>query len=125
MDAIGTLKSVFKKNFGENWQIEWRNFEHGGNTFYSEVCECFELLEHQQTQTKTDVLTTKTQLTKPLVQTIIADMKSQHLKRYGLKMVDKAKYRPMRNTYKIEHLWDDLEFTLNHIHLPNQPMKHN
>jgi hypothetical protein len=42
-----TLQDVFKENYGENWQIEYRNFEHGSG-FYDEVITALERVRENQ-----------------------------------------------------------------------------
>ena len=42
-----TLKEVFKESFGENWEIEYRNFEHGSG-FYDEVITALERVREKQ-----------------------------------------------------------------------------
>lgn len=42
-----TLKEVFKESFGENWEIEYRNFEHASG-FYDEVIKALERVREKQ-----------------------------------------------------------------------------
>ncbi len=61
------------------------------------------------------IATKGSQMPKDLVEKIVQEIKAQHDRRYGSKMKD-GRYVPMRNTYKTEHLYDDMVFILNHIH---------
>lgn len=60
-------------------------------------------------------------LDKELVQKIIAGLKAEHKRRYGERLVvgqdNKCTYVPKVMSYKLIHLYDDLEFALNHLHL--------
>jgi hypothetical protein len=48
MDSVHeTLKEVFQENFGENWEIEYRNFEHGSG-FYDEVITALQRVRENQ-----------------------------------------------------------------------------
>jgi hypothetical protein len=66
-----------------------------------------------------EVYDPKKKLPSALVKKAILELKKEHRKRYGEKMkADGSGYEPKSKSYKVDCLYDDLEFVLNHIHLP-------
>ena len=75
-----------------------------------------EFAENYNTQPVAKVIDRET------IKKIVEALKVEHKRRYGERMVvsgpdNKYSYVPRILSYKLIHLYDDLEFALNHLHL--------